>query len=161
MQPEIINSTYELKATCINSDYYNDVNVQPITEFSKNQKQDANLVFSHLSCGNSNNDSCYCGNENSKIFFESPQMTLSDVDNVDYLCNRYIHCASGLLEYRFESINFEYEGNCDENRIQLCSFDLDPEFSGSGRVSKKAHKVEVHFIWPGASFQKNPSKDRI
>ena len=139
MQPEIINFTYQLKATCINSDYYDDVNVQSITESSKNQKQDANLVFSNLSCGNANNDSCYCGNENSKIFFESPKTTLSDVGTFDYLCDRYIHCANGQLEYRFESISFEYEGDCDENSIQICSFDLDPEFSGSGWVSK-------HFI---------------
>ena len=144
--PNVARPTYQLKATCINSDYYDDIGSAVITTSTRQQKQDENVVFNHLNCGNSNNDNCFCYNENSKIYFESPKTTLSYIDDGngsettrpqidDYICNRYIHCANGLVEYRFESNHLEYEGDCDKNRIQICSFDLDPEFSDSGRVS--------------------------
>ena len=126
-----------MKAICINFDYYDDIDAQLKDDFDKNQKQNEDYVFGNLFCENSENDNCYCGEENSKIYFETPKTNMLYVDSDASLCNRFLYCVDGLIEYRFETSNLEYEEDCDENIITLCSFDLDPmsltsEDSGRG-----------------------------
>ena len=129
-----------MKAICINFDYYDDIpyysgdipyyyddiDVQSVVDFDKTQKQYEDYVFGILICENSENDSCFCGEENSKIYFETPKATITDIDSDVPLCNRSLYCAGGLVEYRFETSNLQYEEDCDENILTLCSFDLDP-----------------------------------
>ena len=74
-----------MKAICINFDYYDDIpyyyddipeNAQSVVDFDKTQKQYEDYVFGNLMCENSENDSCFCGEENSKIYFETPKATI-------------------------------------------------------------------------------------
>ena len=102
-----------------------------MVDFDKTEKQYDDYVFGNLICENTENDSCYCGEENSKIYFETPKATISNIDSDIPLCNRVLYCADGLLEYRFETSYFQYEEDCDENILTLCSFDLDPMSSTS------------------------------
>ena len=127
-----------MKAICINNDYYDDIDVQSIEDVGKNEKQNENYVFGNLSCENLELDSCICHEENSKIYFESPETTLFNIESNNSLCHRYILCADGVVEYRFVANNFEHEGDCEKNMIVLCSVDLDPEvlsLGDSGRFS--------------------------
>ena len=107
-----------------------------MVDFDKTQKQH-DYVFGNLICENSENHSCYCGEENSKIYFETPKTIITDIDSEVSLCNSVLYCADGLVEYRFETSNLEYEEDCDENILTLCSYDLDPmslTSEDSGRV---------------------------
>jgi len=114
-----------LKAICINFDYYDDIDAESMVDSDKTQKEFDDYVFGNLICENSENDSCYCGEENSKIYFETPK-DKTDIDTDFPLCNRVLYCANGLVEYRFETSNLEYEEDCDGNILTLCSFDLYP-----------------------------------
>ena len=149
--PEFEKLNYKLKAICINYDYYDDIYTQPKTDSDKTQKQHEDYVFGNLICENSEESgSCYCGEENSKIYFQTPK-AISNIDSDAPLCSRFFHCVDGLIEYRFETSNLEYEEDCDANIITICSFDLDPMYllgDSDSDDSGLGFQVDVSVIIP-------------